>query len=450
MRFAELKLVVVAVVALVLSAACNRQQPTEIVISDVTPMARGAASSIPLPSIPDKQFIVRDYGAVGDGMTNDTAAIQKAIDDANSVGGGTIVLQGGIYLSGPLRMANRTGFYLSEGAVLKMLPYEQYIAASQVYGNRYSALLHAANVHDVSVTGPGVVDGQGQAWWPLARANTLAAKRPAMLLFTESTRVLVKGIKMHNAPNVHLVVAACTDATLEDITIATTPASPNTDGFNLRGRNILVQRCNISCGDDHIALSGPTDGVTIRDCKFLRGHGVSIGSFTRGGLSNMQVENCSFDGAESALQGKSDRGKGGLVQNLSYANITITGVKHPIYFHSDYNHKMKDPNEDKYAVPDSLTPVWKNVTFTNISAIVPGKYSAGILWGLPEAPVQNFTFRNVNIKAAKGFEVYYAQNIAFTSDCKIDAADGKPFKTYQADIRNLGGWMVERRPIYKP
>lgn len=447
MRYSGIVLFATALVISTLNLACRHETPMEIVVKDVTLPVAGAAGQVPLPSIPDRQFVVKEYGAAGDGVANDTAAIQKAIEDANMVGGGMIVLPAGVYLSGPLRLANRTGLYLSDGAILKMLPYEQYKTAAGVFGGRYSALLHASNVHDVAVTGPGVVEGQGQGWWPLAQAGTLSAKRPAMLLFTQSDRVLVKGIKMHNAPNVHLVVAACTDATLEDITIATTPASPNTDGFNLRGRNILVQRCNISCGDDHIALSGPTDGVTIRDCTFLRGHGVSIGSFTRGGLANLRVDNCSFDRAESALRGKSDRGKGGVVQNLSYSNITITGTKHPIYFTSEYDHKMKDPNEDKFVTPDNLTPVWKNVTFTNISAIVPGKYSAGTLWGLPEAPIENFTFRNVNIKAARGFEVYYAKNIGFTGDCKIDAADGKPFKTYQADITSLGAWMTEKRPL---
>jgi polygalacturonase len=316
-----------------------------------------------------------------------------------------------------------------------------------VSGSRYNALVLASDKHDVAVTGPGVIEGQGQEWWPLFQSGDLAAKRPIMVLFVNCTRVLMKGPKMHNAPNIHMVVSGCTDATVEDVTIATTPASPNTDGFNLRGRNILVQRCNISCGDDNIALSGPTDGVTIKDCKFLRGHGLSIGSFTRGGLSNMQVDNCTFDGTEAGLRGKSDRGRGGVVQNLSYSNITMTGVKHPIYFTSEYTHKMKDPNEDKFVPADSLTPIWKNVTFTNISAIVPGKYSASILWGLPEAPIENFTFRNVSIRAAKGFEIYYAKNIGFTSDCRIEAADGKPTKTYQADVRNIGGWLVERRPL---
>jgi polygalacturonase len=448
-RLSGMRLLTVTVLVLAANLACTQEQPTEIVISDVKPMAQGAQPAVPLPAISDRQFVVKEYGAVGDGVADDTQSIQKAIEDANMVGGGTIVLQGGVFLSGPLRMANRTCLYISEGAILKMLPYGEYSAKAGKGGSRYNALVHASSVHDVAITGPGAIEGQGQEWWEKFKSNDLAAKRPIMVLFTDCTRVLVKGIKMHNAPNVHMSVGACNDVTIEDITIATTPASPNTDGLNLRGRNILVQRCNISCGDDQIALSGPTDGVTIKDCKFLRGHGVSIGSFTRGGLANMVVDNCSFDGSEAALRGKSDRGKGGLVQNLSYSNITITGTKHPIFFSSNYDHKMKDPNEDKYVAADSLTPMWKNVTFTNINAIVPGKYSAGILWGLPEAPIENFTFRNVQIKAAKGFEIYYAGNIGFTSDCKIEAADGQPFKTYEANVKNLGGWMVERRPVYK-
>ena len=113
-------------------------------------------------------------------------------------------------------------------------------------------------------------------------------------------------------------------------------------------------------------------------------------------------------------------------------NVRITGVKHPIWFHSEYDHKMKDPNQETLQPVTELTPVWKNITFENVTAVVPGKYPAGTLWGLPEAPIENFTFRNVNITASRGFEVYYAKGVVFEKDCRIAAARGEPVITYEA------------------
>jgi polygalacturonase len=398
------------------------------------PVVTGARLPVPMPKISPREFSVKECGAVGDGIADDTAAIQRAIEDANSHSGGAVIFSGGVFLSGPLNLASGTRLQLNEDAILKMLPMERYAAVAGSGGGRYQAFITANGLHDVAITGSGTIEGQGQPWWDLFKAGTLMAKRPIEAMFVNSTRVFVRGVRFQNAPNIHLVVSGSSDVTIDGVRVETTPASPNTDGFNLRGKNILVQNCVISCGDDNIAMSGPTEGVTIRDCKFLRGHGLSIGSYTRGGLENMLVDNCTFDKTESALQGKCDRERGGVVQNLSYSNIRITGVKHPIWFHSEYTRKMKDPNEEKYVPADSLTPVWKNVTFTNITAIVPAKYPAGTLWGLPEAPIENFTFRNVNITASRGFEVYYAKGIILGSDCHITAANGEPVITYKAMV----------------
>ena len=409
----------------------GKEGPKKVVVT-------GARLPVPLPVIPEKLFPVKEYGAVGDGIADDTAAIQRAIEDANSLGGGVVVLSGGVFLSGPIRLANRICLQIDGDAMLKMLPYERYVEVAWAEG-RYEPLILGGNLHDVAIKGAGVIEGQGQPWWDEFRAGGLrTTKRPIEALFYGSRRVLIQGVLFQNAPNIHLSIGSCDDVTIDGVRVETEPGTPNTDAFNVRGHNILVQNCVISCGDDNIALSGPSEGITIRNCRFLRGHGVSIGSYTRNGLSNMLVENCTFNRTESALRGKSDRGRGGVVENLHYRNIGITGVKRPIYFTSEYTHKMKDPNEETVEPFTALTPVWRNVTFENVTALVPGKYPAGTLWGLPEAPIESFTFRNVNITAYKGFEVYYAKRIVFEKDCRIVPASGERVVEYQADVRYEG------------
>jgi polygalacturonase len=429
---------VMLAVVLLLSISCRKPEPFPDFVPAAgyvhTPAVTGARLPIPLPAIPPAVFNVKDSNAVGDGFTDDTAFIQKAIEDANTMGGGTVVFSGGVFLSGPIRMASRIRLQIDADAMLKMLPYERYSADASAQGGRYEPFINAYGLHDVALTGSGTIEGQGQPWWDKFKANGLEAKRPIMAMFLNSTRVLVKDVRFQNAPNIHLVISGSSDVTIDGVKVETTPASPNTDGFNVRGSNILVENCVISCGDDNIALSGPTEGVTIRNCTFLRGHGVSIGSYTRGGLVNMLVDNCTFDKTEAALRGKSDRGRGGVVRNLLYSNIKITGVKHPIFFHSGYTRNVKDPNEETIEPVTELTPVWKDVTFENITAIVPGKYGAGTLWGLPESPVENFTMRNVNITASRGFEVYYAKGVVFDKDCRINAAKGEQIITFEAKV----------------
>ena len=127
--------------------------------------------------------------------------------------------------------------------------------------------------------------------------------------------------------------------------------------------------------------------------------------------------------------------RGGVVENLTYSNITMANVKYPIRFESVYSESLKQAEQTQTQPATPLTPVWRNVTFTNITATVVDKYGAGVLWGLPEAPIENFTFKNVNITAYKGFKIYFAKGIVFADDSHITiTGTSKPLLVYEAAV----------------
>jgi polygalacturonase len=239
----------------------------------------------------------------------------------------------------------------------------------------------------------------------------------------------------------HVDVGKSTDVTIDRVTISAPDDSPNTDGIDVWGTNIVIKNCSIASGDDHVAVSGNTSNVSVTDCKFGVGHGVSIGSSTRGGVSNLVVDRCQFDGSQGGIHGKSIRGKGGGVENLRYSNITMTNVKYPIRFESVYGEHLKQAEETATQPMADSTPVWRNVTFTNITATAAEKYQAGILWGRPEAPIENFTFKNVKITAYKGFKIYFAKGIVFDDDCRIQiTGTSAPLLLYEAEVKAPKSW----------
>lgn len=185
--------------------------------------------------------------------------------------------------------------------------------------------------------------------------------------------------------------------------------------------------------------SGRTPGdknYTITNCKFLHGHGMSIGSGTSGGIEDLRVSNCSFDGTDAGIRIKTSREHGGLLQNLTYENLTMTVVKNPIYIIDWYPERLapKDPTTEKPEPVTARTPINKNIIIRNVTAT--NCPTAGTIRGLPEAPVCDVTLSNVTISAKSGLKVYHANGIRFT-DSKIEVESGKRLTLVDADVAGL-------------
>jgi len=403
----------------------------------------------PLPRIPHRTFRITAFGARADEVTVNTKAIQTAINSAATGGGGVVIVPPGNFLCGPIQLASHVNLHLEAGATLTMLPLDQYPGGSMNPENFVSG----RELEDVAITGAGAIEGQGSAWWPLAK--TPGAKRPIMISLSRCDRVLIDGITLRNSPMFHIGIGGkSTNVTVQGVTIrapaSNDPVNPshNTDACDVSGHNILIRNCDVSVGDDDFTCGGGTSNVLITHCAYGHGHGVSIGSGTKGGVSNLTVTDCTFKDTDCGIRIKSDRDRGGLVSNLTFRNLRMTNVGFPILVYAAYMAKEPQYRDFNKLTPeiaatypsapiDDRTPIYRDITFSDITATAQADHIAGLIWGLPEAPVTNLLLRNVDITAARSFGIYNADGVR-VENCKITTPEGvNQFATTSAKIETV-------------
>jgi polygalacturonase len=334
----------------------------------------------------------------------------------------------GNYLSGPFTLASRTELRLDAGATLRMLPLDRYPGGTEHPEN----FIGGSELRDVAITGRGTIDGQGRPWWPFAKVK--GASRPRMIALASCERILIAEVTLLNSPMFHIAISGRTtrDVTVRGVTIrapaSTDPVNPshNTDACDVSGSNILIEDCDVSVGDDNFTCGGGTSDVLITHCKYGFGHGVSIGSYTNGGVANLTVTDCTFDGTECGIRIKSDRDRGGTVHNLRYENLRMNQVGFPILIYGAYRAEERQFRDLVHLTPEvaarypgehreARTPVYRDIVFRNIHATAAPGRRAGLIWGLPEAPVENVLLENVVIQADLPFGVFEANGVRLVS-----------------------------------
>lgn len=398
-----------------------------------------SAQEIVKPTIPETKFLITDYGASSSSLDN-TVAIQKTIDVCTAAGGGVVVVPSGTFMCGPIVIKDKVNLVLEEGSILKALPYgEGNGVVEGSYPNngkqdRYAHLISGKRAQNIKVSGSGTIEGNGEAWWSAFRANR-SIKRGCLIRFDDCKYVEISGIRLQNAPNVHITLGrGSSDITVRDIVIKAPDEAPNSDGIDVWAPNVSIYNCDISCGDDNIAMDSGTKNITIRKCTFGNGHGCSIGSYTTG-IENVLVDSCSFKNTESAIRMKSNRSRGGGETNITYSNIVIDNVKKPIFITSYYPKTPKDVTEDTAEAVKPTTPSWSNITLRNIE--ISNCEYAGIIWGVPELPIRNVVLDNVKIQAQKGFEINYVSDISFINGSSVSVKKGDAIIVYKSDPKGI-------------
>lgn len=417
------------------------------------PVSWTCAQNPALPIIPAAYTNnITSYGAVGNGVATNTTAIQNAINAAFAAGGGTVEIPSGTFLSGPLNFSNGINLQLESGAILQMLPYGSYPGGT----SPSDFITSASNGHDLEVSGTGTIDGQGAAWWA---ADLSTSERPTLFYFDKCNRVLIENITLENSPSMHIVFKnGGGNITVQGITINTSGSSPNTDGIDLIGTNCLIQNNSISDGDDCIALgstSATSSDTLVTNCAFGTGHGLSIGSNTSDGVSNLTVINCTFNGTDYGIRLKSDNssssgGAGGLTQNVAYYNLGMTNiVDAPIVIYSYYNEygtpigvTPEVAASQSVPAPSPTTCIWRNIIISNLTATVAAGGMAGVIWGRTELPVTNVLLDQVKITAPATFDVYNAYGFQFANSQIIVPSGNATFTIFNAGMtitNNSGG-----------
>jgi polygalacturonase len=409
-------------------------------------------------SVQAKVFDVRIYGAKGDSVTMDTAAIQKALDECGEAGGGTVRFPAGIYLSQPIVLRSATTLELDTGATLLAATNQADFMKmpgnwTKAKGSNFIPFISGRDLKDVTFTGGGTIDGSGLVWWGEAekarqRVPGYTLPRPNLIVLQDCQNVRMENITLRNSPKYHFVPEDCEGVVVSNVTILAPEHAANTDGIDPGDcKDVLITRCRIDTGDDNVAIKAGrkvpgrefgSEDIVVTDCTFLHGHGMSIGSETLGGVPNVTVENCVFDGTDNGIRIKSQRGKGGLVQNIVYKDITMTNVDPAVTFTCYYMaNSAKDPMQKVAPKNDSAqavmagTPAFRDIYVSNLTATC--QRGAGMIVGLPESRILNVVFQNVNISAIDGMKIENAANIQ-AKDLHITVAEGEPFILKNAQV----------------
>jgi polygalacturonase len=407
--------------------------------------ASGWTPEVAAPAIASKTFNVKDFGAVGDGKTMNTKALQGAVDACVKAGGGVVEVPAGKYLTAAFTLGNGVDLNLEKDAIIifsdKMDDYA-------ITNNRYENFISATDCHDVAVTGEGTIDGQGEVWWKEFKAKkTAMPHRPFLVVFTRCQRVLVEGVTLHDSPMEHLVPKQSQDVMVRNVTITVHDPllAKNTDGVDPSGRNIVITHCTLDTGDDNVAVK-PTDrydpsrpaveNLLISDCTCLHGHGISIGGQSYGGMSKMVVRNCTFDGTDAGIRAKAPRSAGGLVEDLTYENLTMKNVTYAISITSYYPESSapKDLHKAEKREVTASTPIWRHIRISNVTA-TDGQYAGRIL-GLPEMPISDVVLENVHLSAQKPLTITQANGVVFQNST-VQVESGKPVVIVDAEVTGI-------------
>ena len=405
-----------------------------------------------------KIFDVRDYGARGDGVTQDTAAIQKALDECGKAGGGIVHFPAGVYLSRPITLHSETTVELDAGAMLLASTNQSDFMKTpgawfQSSGNNFIPFISGKDLTDVTFTGGGTVDGSGSVWWGEAekareKVPGYTLPRPNLIVLQRCRNVRMENITLQNSPKFNFGPDECEDVVVSNVTILNPERSANTDGIDPSNcKNVLITRCHIDTGDDNVAIKAgrkepgrefACEDITVTDCTFLHGHGMSIGSETFGGVRNVLVKNCVFENTDNGIRIKSQRGKGGLVEDITYQDIVMTNVDPAVTFTCYYMYSSaKDPVQKPVPQDDAVepmaigTPVFRDIHISNLTATC--VRGAGTITGLPESKISGVVFENVKISAASGMKIENAADIEFKNS-HISAAEGQPFLLQNAQV----------------
>jgi polygalacturonase len=397
---------------------------------------------------------VRDFGAAGDGKHKDTAALQAAIDACAKQGGGTVIVPPGRYLTGSISLKSHITFDVGPGAVLAgSEDPADYPLRDDVWGvgRKYlSSLIYADGVEDITLTGRGTIDGQGQIWWKrqwfvspkkgtprpstpedFAEAKKIANGRPQLIQIVRSKDVVIERLHLINSPSWTIHPLLCEFVRVDGVTIENPVPSPNTDGINPESsRNVQIMNSRIDVGDDCVTLKSgrdepgrkmgkPDENITITNCVMLKGHGgVTIGSEMSGGVRNVVVTNCVFQGTDIGIRIKAQRGRGNVVEGVTASNIVMQDVRSAFTITTFY--MGSDKPEDVFPVNEG-TPRFRDFHFSNITAR--DSDTAGQVTGLKEMPIEDITFSDVHIRAKTGMTVTNAKQIVF-KDVTIDTESG--------------------------
>lgn len=313
-------------------------------------------------------YSVGEFGALPNQAAPATGAIQRAIDAASAAGGGTVVFEPGVYLTGSIFLKSDVELRVDEGVELRAVHDESafpdvWTRVAGVEMTWPAALINICDQKRVRISGGGTINGRGELWWnkfwgPDERGGMLReydarglrwavdydCKRPRLLLIYRSSDVELKNLMLKRSGFWTVHVCFSSHVTIDGVVIREN-LGPSSDGIDIdSSTDVVVQNCDVDCNDDALCLKAgrdadglrvnrPTERIVIRDCVVRTGHGLfTIGSETSGGIRDVEVYNLKAFGTWLGCSFKSARTRGGVVEGIAIRDIEMIGVPRPFRF----------------------------------------------------------------------------------------------------------------------
>ena len=417
---------------------------------------------ISAPEFPDQNFNILDYGAVADGTSDCLSGFKEAIQKCNEAGGGRVWVPAGSYfVKGPIHLKSGVNLHVEAGAFINFstdpndfLPVVK-TRWEGVECYNYSPLIYAYGQENIALTGKGEINGMASTenWWtwcgkehygwqegmPSQREDHSRPKlfdwntrevaleerqlgagsylRPNFIQFYDCKNILIEDITIRNSPMwiIHPVLSE--NITIQGVTVIS--HGPNSDGCDPEAcKNVLIKNCHFNTGDDCIALKSgrnqdgrrigrAVENIVIQDCEMRDGHGgVVIGSEVSGGARNIFAENCTMDSPnlDRAIRVKTNKVRGGKIENLFFRNIEVGEVKGAIFRVNMRYPIYSDP--DQFYIPEI-----SNISIENVNS---KKSKHGILIDGydDEHPVRDIILKNCRFDGVKkGNDIEFADNL---------------------------------------
>lgn len=402
-------------------------------------------------------YTVKSFGAKADGVTDDTQAVQTAINVCPK--NGRVVFEPGDYFLRPITIKSDMTIELKKGARLVATTCEDdYPLIPGEFDDLNGKSVHFASwegtpqlcrqpfvtcysSHNVNIVGEGIIDGNAQngAWWINHKQRTIG--RPRLFFTHFADNINLHGITGQNSASWNFHPYFSSNISFYDTKVKAPADSPNTDGLDPESCDYVnIIGMEFSVGDDAIAIKAgksymglkyaiPANHHTIRNCMMHDAHGgVVLGSEMSGGVKNLKVERCLFKGTDRGLRIKTRRGRGknAVIDGVEFDNIKMDKVKAPfvmnMFYFCDPDGKTEYVWSKEKLPVDDRTPLLGEFTFKNIECSNSG-WCAGYFYGLPEQPIKKVTLKNVNV----------------TYDESID--EGRPAMMTDAEVMKNGGFV---------
>lgn len=364
---------------------------------------------------------ILDYKDLSVNGTDWTAAFAKAVADIKEAGSGTLTVPAGVYKTASITLTSNMTLDLQEGSELSF--FDDFDRYEIIWGSfegvmcdMYKPFVYAKDEVSVTISGTGVINGNGEKWWKALLNRELSYMRPRLVYFEKCSDIEIRDVTVTNSPCWTIHPFWCDDVSVIGVKVKNPAISPNTDGINPDScHNVLIKDCKIDVGDDCIAIKSGVEqnpdlrsceNILIEGCEMVHGHGgVVLGSESSGGIAHVTVKNCRFEDTDRGIRYKTRRRRGGHVYDINFEDIIMKHVMCPFVFNMYYfcgklgkEPWVSDPNP---APVDEGTPSLADLKIHNVH-VYDATSCAGIFAGLPEQKVSGVSFKNCSVSMKQG------------------------------------------------